>query len=227
MTEVPKKIKNFLFPLNFFLKKKFNLYIFDLFNFYENIETNFKVLFQIFNIIEVENSKKFKKMSREFSFNFQKNLNLIFTKAKSCLIWKEKRIQKVFKNEILYKNLCSGLKVLIQFDTNDVFNLIENLSKGQLALSILIFYVTLCLITNKMVFFFDEIDKNMDFFSQKLSSKLIKKTSSRGLQFFIITHQKRVSHSGDKWYGISSSGKGCLVENISILDSKKFLTSTH
>jgi chromosome segregation ATPase len=67
----------------------------------------------------------------------------------------------------------------------------------------------------------------MDSFSQKLSSKLIKKTSSRGLQFFIITHQKRVSHSGDKWYGISGSGKGSLVENISILDSKKFLTSKH
>jgi len=227
ISEVPKKIKNFLFPLNFLLKKQFNLYIFDLVNFYENIETNFKILFQIFDIIEAENGKKFQKMSKEFSFNFQKNLNLIFTKSKSCLIWKEKRIQRVFKNEILYKNFCSGLKVLIQFDTNDVFNLIENLSKGQLALSILIFYVTLCLITNKMVFFFDEIDKNMDFFSQKLSSKLIKKTSSRGIQFFIITHQKRVSHSGDKWYGISSSGKGCLVENISIIDSKKFLTSNH
>jgi predicted ATPase len=227
LSEVPKKIKFFLSPLNFLLKKKFNLYIFDLVNFYENIETNFKILFQVFEILEVENGKKFQKMSKEFSFNFQKNLNLIFTKAKSCLIWKEKRIEKVFRDEILYKNLCSGLKILIQLDTNDVFNSIENLSKGQFALSILIFYVTLCLITNKMVFFFDEIDKNMDFFSQKLSSKLIKKTSSRGLQFFIITHQKRVSRSGDKWYGISSSEKGCLVENISILDSKKFLTSKH
>jgi chromosome segregation ATPase len=63
----------------------------------------------------------------------------------------------------------------------------------------------------------------MDFLSQKLGLKLIKKTSSRGIQFFIITHQKGVSDYGDKWYGISSSEKGCLVENISCLDSKKFL----
>jgi len=218
-----KKIKKFLFPNNCTFEKKIKYYIFKLANFHDNIETNFKILYQIFDIVEAEKEIRLQKISRTFSNNFQKNLNSILSNGKSCLIWKEKRIQKVFKNEVLCKKICSGLKILIKFNTNDTFNLIENLSKGQFGLLILIFCVTLCLVTYKNIFFFDELDKNMDFFSQKLGLKLIKKTSSRGIQFFIITHQRGVADNGDKWFGISPSQKGCFVENISCLDSKKFL----
>jgi len=88
----------------------------------------------------------------------------------------------------------------------------------------LIFCITLSSISHKNVFFFDEIDRNLDIYYESLCSKLVKKQSSKGLQFFIITHKEKTTVSGDKWYGVSVSKKGGLVENISFQDSKRFLS---
>lgn len=68
------------------------------------------------------------------------------------------------------------------------------------------------------------MDVNMDPHCENLSSKLIKKISSKGIQFFIITHKKNTTNSGDKWYGVSKTDHGSLVENITLFDSNKYLS---
>jgi len=64
----------------------------------------------------------------------------------------------------------------------------------------------------------------MDNHSENLCSKLIKKISSKGIQFFIITHKKKTTNSGDKWYGISKTNLESLVENITLFDSNRYLS---
>lgn len=64
----------------------------------------------------------------------------------------------------------------------------------------------------------------MDFYYDILSSKLLKKLSSNGLQFFIITHKKRISKSGDKWYGVLISKKSSIIKNITFTESEQFFT---
>lgn len=204
--------------------KKFFFSVLKLIIFYENLENNFKILYQIFDVLVRVKILKLRKISKTFSLRFQKILNFIFPEAKSCLIWKEKRLQKNFKEEVPKHYDYIGLKVLLKFNLNDQFYLLEELSKGQACLAILIFCLTLSVISNKTMLFFDEIDVNMDSYCENLASRLIKRFSSKGIQFFIITHKKDASCSGDKWYGISISKQGSTVENISLNDSKKFLS---
>ena len=223
--KIKKKIRYFLQRNNIFISKKINLFIFKFILFYENLEVNLKILYQIFDVLVKGKILKLKKIAKTFSLCFQKNLNIVLPKAKSCLIWKEKRIQKIFKSEALQKkNEYIGVKILIKLKSNESFTLIENISKGQICISLLIFCLSLSIISKKTVFFFDEIDENMDFYSEILSSKLIKKFSSKGNQVFIVTHKKKTIYSGDKWFGVSGSKKGSFVENITLVDCKKFLS---
>ena len=190
--KIKKKIRYFLQKNNIFISKKINLFIFKFILFYENLEVNLKILYQIFDVLVKGKILKLKKIAKTFSLCFQKNLNIVLPKAKSCLIWKEKRIQKIFKSEALQKkNEYIGLKILIKLKSNELFTSIENISKGHICIFLLIFCLSLSIISKKTVFFFDEIDENMDLYSEILSSRLIKKFSSKGNQVFIVTHKKK------------------------------------
>ena len=178
----------------------------------------------MFNNFTEKKVIEFKKISKLFSAIFQENLVSVFTGANSCIIWKERQIKKKFKNELLKKCIYIGFRILIKFSSEEPFNFIENMSKGQQSFSLLIFCFSLLIISKKRICFVDELDINMDFQCKKLSSKLFKKYSSKGYQFFVITHKREIIYVGDKWYGVSISKKGSLVENISFSDSKKFLT---
>ena len=219
-----KKIQKFLNQKNMCIKTETNFFIFNLIFFHENLENNLRILYQTFNILIEQKKLELNKTSKLFSREFQKNLTEILPKAKSCTIWKEKRVQKNFRGEIFRKNTFLGLKILVKFETNDPFLNLENMSKGQICLSLLIFCLTLAFIFKKTTLFLDEIDVYMDVSYEKLSSKLIKKFSSKGIQFLIITHKKNMAISGDKWYGISISKFGSLVENVTSSDCKEFLT---
>ena len=222
--KIKKKFKKCFYQKSSPRSTKFFFYIYKLLNFYENLENNFKILYQLFDVLVRVKILKLRKMSKIFSHKFQKILNFIIPLGKSTLIWKEKRLQKNFRKDFSTQFNYTGLKVLLKFNLNDSFCLLEDMSKGQICLSILIFCLTLSIISNKTMLFFDEIDVNMDSYCENLASRLIKRFSSRGIQFFIITHKKDTSCSGDKWYGISISKRGSTIENISLNDSKKFLS---
>jgi len=96
---------------------------------------------------------KFKKISKKFSHNFQENLNLIFPKARSCLIWKEKWNGKNFKNETFRSKYYKGIKILIKFIQEDIFYPPESMSKGQQCLIFLIFSLSFISVSCKSVFF--------------------------------------------------------------------------
>jgi len=224
LSKVKKKIQRFIHRKNNQSSKEINNYIFKLIIFYQNLENNLRILHQTFNVLIKEKQLKFKKISKIFSYSFQKNLIVATSFARSCFIWKEKRLQKVFKSQVLNIGMFKGVEFLIKFEEGGSFCLLENMSKGQICLSMLIFCITFSVIARKASFFFDEIDVNMDSYHENSSSKIIKKLSSRGLQFFIITHKKRISSSGDKWYGISVSKKGSMLENITFIESEQFLS---
>lgn len=224
LIKIRKKIQNVLDQQLLQNQKRVNIYTYKLIIFYENLENNLKVLYQMFDILNKEKVLKFKKISKKFSRKFQENLNLISPQAESCLIWKEKWGVKSFKKEIFKSGTYTGLKILIKFTPKDTFFPLECMSKGQICFIFLIFSVSIISVSCKSVFFFDEFDVYMDSHCETLCSKLVKKISSRGVQFFIITHKKKTTNSGDKWYGISKTDLGSLVENITLFDSNKYLS---
>ena len=224
LNKIKKKILKFYSQKNINNKAVENFFVFKLTIFHENLENNLNILYQMFNNFTEKKVIEFKKISKLFSAIFQENLVSVFTGANSCIIWKERQIKKKFKNELLKKCIYIGFRILIKFSSEEPFNFIENMSKGQQSFSLLIFCFSLLIISKKRICFVDELDINMDFQCKKLSSKLFKKYSSKGYQFFVITHKREIIYVGDKWYGVSISKKGSLVENISFSDSKKFLT---
>jgi len=224
LIKIKRKIKRFSYQKINQNSKESNHYILELIVFFQNLEINLNILYQTVDVLLKEKNLKFKKISKIFSYSFQKNLATVLPYAKCCFVWKEKRIQKVFKFEVLSMGIFKNVDFLIKFEENSSFCLIANMSKGQFCFSILIFSITFYIIVKKASFFLDEIDVNMDFNYEILSSKLLKKFSSRGIQFFIITNKKIISALGDKWYGILVSKKGSLMENITYFEAERFFT---
>ncbi|AEA38976.1 structural maintenance of chromosomes 3 (nucleomorph) [Cryptomonas paramecium] len=199
-----KKYKNYLFLKKIFsgLIAKFN-----------QIESDLFTINQTFDIFKKKKQEMIQCHFFKISKNFRKTFKNFYNKSSVIVLeYKKIRLQHL-QTKCEYK-IAIGITIAAKFNDSNLFIFLEHMSKGQSAIVVFFFFLSIKSINLTFIYIFDEIETNLDFYNILILCYIIKQISTFGIQVLVSTFSQQFIINGDKWFYVENKHNGSNIRII-------------